>query len=210
MSKLLLKDLLKVGDVIQSYSFGKFEVISIESWDKVTIKFLDTGYETITQASNVRRARIKDHSVSNKQPIYDSESGIIYDKYGKPLSKINKSGYYVTTYKGKQILAHRLAWYLHYGVFPIGELDHINSNRADNRIVNLREVTRQQNMLNRLKGTNNTSGIKGVSKFRDKWIVRISINGKYKSFGIYEDIELAELVASEVRAKYHDEFANDG
>jgi hypothetical protein len=59
--------------------------------------------------------------------------------------------------------------------------------------------------------TNNTSGIKGVCwhKSTNRWYVQLQVNKKMKYLGIYEDIELAELVAIEARAKYHGEFARN-
>ena len=60
--------------------------------------------------------------------------------------------------------------------------------------------------------SSNTSGVKGVSWRRKskKWTVRVTVDGEYKSFGSYDDLELAELVAIEARNKYHKEFANHG
>jgi hypothetical protein len=91
-------------------------------------------------------------------------------------------------------------------------LDHIDGNRSNNKIENLRAATVSQNLQNSKTYKSNTSGIKGVSweKDRNKWKVQIMLRGKNKVIRNLEDLELAELVAIEVRNKYHGEYANHG
>jgi len=98
-----------------------------------------------------------------------------------------------------------------YGYLP-KYIDHINGQRDDNRIINIREVSNQQNSLNSKISKNNTSGIKGVywDKSRNKWTVRLSIDGKCKFFKRFNDLDLAKLVIEEVRNKYHGKYANHG
>jgi len=118
-------------------------------------------------------------------------------------------GYIYIGINRKSYKAHRLAWLYVYGYIPKNQIDHINGNKADNRLCNLREVTTYQNALNQKLAKNNTSGIKGISlcKKTNKWNVRITINGIRKSLGCFDDIELAELVIKEARDLYHGEFA---
>ena len=99
---------------------------------------------------------------------------------------------------------------LHHGYMP-PEIDHINGDRADNRIGNLRAVTRSQNQYNK-RPQRNASGYRGVSwhKKSGKWCVRIGINDKVKSMGYYDDIELADLVAQEARSKFYGQYAYQG
>jgi hypothetical protein len=122
-----------------------------------------------------------------------------------------KDGYIQIKVKNKLILSHRLAWIYMYGYLP-KYIDHINGQRDDNRIINIREVSNQQNSLNSKISKNNTSGIKGVywDKSRNKWTVRLSIDGKCKFFKRFDDIDLAKLVIEEVRNKYHGKYANHG
>jgi hypothetical protein len=104
--------------------------------------------------------------------------------------------------------AHRIIFLMHYGYLP-KIVDHINGKPQDNRIENLRVATHTENLRNSKISKNNTSGLKNVVwyKQRQKWGVRIIINKKSKSFGLYDDIELADLVAHEARNKYFGYFA---
>lgn len=106
------------------------------------------------------------------------------------------------TVKGKRYSAHRIAWAMHCGEWPSDTLmlDHKNLDPYDNRISNLRLATNQQNQFNR--------PAKNYTKLPDgKYRVGLTLDGKLVSFGRYVDEELAMLVASEARDKYHGEFA---
>lgn len=122
---------------------------------------------------------------------------------------ICKDGYARIKIAQKTMLMHRAVFLYHNGYIP-KYIDHIDGNRANNRIENLRPATQAQNNMNsRTRIDNRSSGRRGVTKHQrsGKWRVRCYIDGKEKSFGIYEDIELAELVAEEVRSLYYNEFA---
>lgn len=108
---------------------------------------------------------------------------------GKPaFTNINAKGYAQAKVWGNRYLAHRVAWVLHYGRPPEFWIDHINGNRCDNRICNLRDVNPTQNGYNRSKNRNNTSGVKGVSydKRHSKWKVRITMDGKCVNLGQFD------------------------
>ncbi len=130
---------------------------------------------------------------------------------GDTLNNPRPDGYITLGIKNNTYLAHRLAWLYVYGKFPKNNLDHINGNRADNRICNLREVTQSQNSMNRTKQSNNTSGIKGVTwdKQCNKWKAQIKYNGKVKNLGVFRNIEDAEAVVKEARIKFHNDYAKD-
>lgn len=107
--------------------------------------------------------------------------------------------------------AHRIIWCIHYGRTPLNDIDHIDGNRSNNRIVNLREVTRSQNLKNTCIRSDNTSGTIGVSfdKSRQKWKAYIEISGKTKLLGRFAD----QAVAIEVRKaaeRKHGYSANHG
>lgn len=118
-------------------------------------------------------------------------------------------GYLYHYMDGRNYPLHRLAILYVTGKMPINDVDHINMDRSDNRYENLRECSRSENMMNTKAHKDSRLGIKNVFYRPDtqKYSVRISVNGKYKSYGCYDDIELAELVAIEARNKFHGEYA---
>jgi hypothetical protein len=150
---------------------------------------------------------------------YDKDTGIFTWKIatsnrvyvGKEVSSKRNTGYISIGIKNKDYLVHRLAWLYVYGYLP-KYIDHINSIRADNRIENLREVTKTQNNQNSVIRKNNTSKVKNVAWHKQckKWHVSLCVNNKRISFGLYDDLDLASLVAQEARNKYHKEYANHG
>lgn len=109
------------------------------------------------------------------------------------ISCVGSSGYIIVGFKGRRYLAHRLIWLYAHGVMPDGEIDHINRNRQDNRISNLRDATSSENNLNRDILSNNTSGTIGVSwhKASCKWGAKLARNGVVKWLGLFESKDLA-------------------
>jgi hypothetical protein len=105
---------------------------------------------------------------------------------------------------------HRMIFLYHHGYLP-EVTDHIDGNRYNNRIENLREVTQQQNCLNRTHTAHSKSPYKNVywNKAANKWAVVMSVDGIRKYFGLFEDIDLADLVAQEARSKYHGAYARN-
>jgi len=149
---------------------------------------------------------------------YNPETGIFtYKKKrakctpGKIAGTYHVNGYTHIQLNRKIYKAHRLAWLYVYGHFP-QFIDHINCDRGDNRLCNLREVNIYQNNHNSKINKNNTSGIKGITwnKKAQKWCAQICANGKSIYLGLFNDIDLAELVVQEARIKYHGKYANHG
>lgn len=130
-------------------------------------------------------------------------------KKGNSAGSIRLDGYKKVGISGKTYLIHRLIYMLHYGNMP-DYVDHINGNRADNRIENLRAATKSQNCQNQKIPSNNKSGIKNVcwNKRLNKWCVQLKVKNKTLNIGYFKDLELAELVAIEARNKHHKEFAS--
>ena len=122
---------------------------------------------------------------------YDKETGILtHRKNGKPaFSTRQNTGHLHGGFMGKFYKAHRIAWALHYGYFPENDIDHINGIRDDNRIENLRDVTRSDNMMNAKKYSRNTSGKSGVSFNGNMWRVQTKVNGIWHraSFANFDD-----------------------
>lgn len=120
---------------------------------------------------------------------------------GTKAGTVTPRGYRMIQTLGKNMSAHRLAWALHYGLWPIGELDHINGDKDDNRIANLREVDRRENMRNRSMPKTNRSGHPGVifHSARGKWQASIRVDGKLHYLGIFDD--KADAVAARIEAE---------
>ena len=103
--------------------------------------------------------------------------------------------------------------YMHRRIAGAGQgeyVDHINGDRADNRIDDLLAANRSENQCNRSALSSNTSGYPGVSwhKKSGSWAVRLMKNGKTHALGYFKDLELAGLVSKEARAKFHGQFAH--
>ena len=127
---------------------------------------------------------------------------------GKIAGSEKSHNYKRIRFNGRTHYAHRLIFLYHHGYLP-NMIDHINGNKFDNRIENLRECNKSTNAINSCVSSRNTSGVKGVyfDKAISKWCATLTINGKNKFIGNFDDIELAELVVKEAREKYHGEFA---
>jgi len=129
---------------------------------------------------------------------------------GQEAGSIHQTGYRHVTWLGKVHKAHRLIFMLHHGYLP-PEVDHINGDRQDNRIENLRAANRSENQCNRPALASNTSGYPGVSwhKKSKAWCVRVMKNGKTVVQQYFKDLELAGLFAAEARSLYHGAYAKN-
>lgn len=128
-----------------------------------------------------------------------------------------KQGYWRGTIFYRPYLAHRVAWAIYYGEWPKGEIDHIDGIRSNNRITNLRSVTRQENMRNSAIHRDNTSGVCGVRKHRPsgKWHAQIGVGGRDVSLGYFTNIEDAAAARKSAEQHYgyhqnHGRAAIDG
>jgi len=147
---------------------------------------------------------------------YNPETGVLTWKKrrrynataGTECGSLHHTGYRYIRFGGVRPPAHHIAWALHYGRWPLRELDHINRVREDNRITNLREVTRSENSCNRSMRSDSTTKLQGVSwdKRDKKWKAHVCLNGK-TSAGYFTSLgEAAEWVRQK-RAELHGEFA---
>ena len=93
----------------------------------------------------------------------------------------------------KKYSAHRVIWLYYYGCWPKDQIDHINHDPTDNRIINLREASNTENQKNRTLNKNNTTGHTGVSWYEkeNKYRARIKINSKEIWLGSYDSLEEA-------------------
>lgn len=142
-------------------------------------------------------------------------NGRVHRKAGDVAGSFNKSlGYWqVSLHKdGHQttMYCHIIIWILHNGDIPTGYMvDHENISRKENKIVNLRLVTRKGNLRNASKSSRNTSGITGVFSNKTNWIANsVSLDGKHitKSFSIkkYGDAAAKEMAILAREAQIND------
>lgn len=112
---------------------------------------------------------------------------------GKPAGALSKKGYLLVGINGTRYLIHRVAWAIHYGVWPGDNIDHINGVKDDNRAANLRDVDHATNGLGLVRSRANTSGFTGVTWHRQvgKWKAQIVFKGKNHHLGLYADIDNA-------------------
>ena len=123
---------------------------------------------------------------------YDPNSGLINRADRKNSNgSLDKDGYLILKIKGSQFKAHRIAWYLYYDEMPSMEIDHINRNRTDNRICNLRLSDRKLNVNNIEYKPNPHTGVVGVyiDKFTKglKKIYTTRLNKKTYRFNSLEE-----------------------
>jgi len=124
--------------------------------------------------------------------LFDYKDGLLYRKSGKGgvekgcvAGYSRKNGYREVSVLGKKYYNHRLVYLYHYGYMPEGEVDHINRVPGDDRIENLREVSRYCNMRNINNTSANTSSVKGVhyNKINRTWVAQIRANNKTSHIG---------------------------
>jgi len=130
---------------------------------------------------------------------------------GDEVGCINTAGYKVVRIQKKLMFAHRVIWLMHYGSLP-KYIDHIDGNKLNNCISNLRAATPSQNSCNSKRKQSNLSGVKGVFFYKpnQKWSVQIMVNYKKLFYGYYVHKDIAETIAMLTRIKHHGEFANHG
>ena len=147
---------------------------------------------------------------------YDPETGIFRwkirrrgIKYHQPAGAPHNMGYRQIMVDKQNYLAHRLAWFMYYGEWPLRLIDHINGNKTDNRISNLRLADHSQNAASRPLGKTNTSGIKGVSwnAAKRKWQASISVNNRTIYLGRFDEIEDAAQAYKRAALSRQGEFA---
>ena len=97
---------------------------------------------------------------------------------------------------------------MHHGYIP-KQIDHIDRNRLNNKIENLRVCTQTENLYNTGVLSRNSTGIKGVNwhEASKKWMVRLNVQKKTLYLGVYESFDEAVAVSIEARNKHHGEFA---
>ena len=150
--------------------------------------------------------------------IFEYHDGSLYWKINVGLAVKNEkagfvgsAGYVRVGLLGKEYREHRLIYLYHHGHLP-EFVDHIDGNRLNNHIENLRQATRAENNRNSKINSKNVSGVKGVhwNKKANKWESYCGVNGKRHYLGIYTNKEDAIKVVKEFREIHHGEFFNHG
>lgn len=152
---------------------------------------------------------------------YDSETGVFRwtkrfsTKIPKDLSAgiVYPRGYIAIRVDGRRYQAHRLAWFYVHGVWPENDVDHINGEKGDNRIANLRLATRSENLSNRGPRLKPRKYQKGVYQIKTAgkvygYGVQIKSGDKRMKFGCYETPEEAHEMYCEAAVMLHGEFAS--
>ncbi len=132
---------------------------------------------------------------------YDPETGVFtrlvyassHATIGRAAGGLSSSGYIYIAIDGRKYQAHRLAWLYTHGCWPALEVDHINGVKFDNRISNLRDVSRTDNARNFLGPTkrNASSGVLGVTPCGDRWRAAVTVSRKRIHVGVFDTKEAA-------------------
>lgn len=131
-------------------------------------------------------------------------------RYPGAIAGSTESNNYLTIgINGKSYMAHRLAWLYVHGVPPKDQIDHINGDRSDNRIANLREANNFENRRNSKVRKDSKSGFKGVfwRAKKQKWMACIGYNYSQVHLGYFETAEEAHAAYCAASKKYHGRFA---
>jgi hypothetical protein len=123
---------------------------------------------------------------------------------GNPaLNCINGTGYKAGTIKGLRVPAHRVIWAMTFGAWPTEDIDHINGVRSDNRISNLRSVSRLENSKNRVaqESKSKIPGVMWVER-KKKWRARITVNGKRVDLGLHSTLDEAAIARKTAERHY--------
>lgn len=128
---------------------------------------------------------------------------------GRPVGSADGNGYLQTGWHGRRTRVHRLAFALHHGRWPVGEVDHINGDRSDNRACNLREATRAQNAANVPARCDSRAGVKGIrfDPRLGRWIAAITAGRRRMHIGVFDTAEAAHAAYVEAARQHHGEFA---
>lgn len=151
---------------------------------------------------------------------YNHETGVLtwkvsgagrFKRAGMEVGSRTKKGYLAVCLNGVMYQAHRIAYAIYTGEDIDGvQIDHINGNKSDNRIENLRKCSNSQNQMNRSSKKKDESKEKNVHwcNSKSRWVVKIRVAGKSIYIGSYSDVDDAACAARNARDKYHGEFSS--
>ncbi len=149
----------------------------------------------------------------NARYAADEKRGILLrrETFGSSLvgtqpKKRDKDGYLTLVFKGRQYFVHRVLWLLHKGTWPLAQIDHINGIRTDNRIANLRDVSRKTNLQNRRCRTQGRMDLPlGVVEDGPKrYRASVASNGAQLHVGTFATPQEAHAAYVQAKRKYHE------
>lgn len=220
----------KIGDIVSNSvainlfgkAYGTLSILALYLYNDYSLKLITLDGTSSLRLSNLYKVGSEIGTELTQELLkkfldYNPDTGIFTWKAryitnikvgsiaGGVQGTLPDKGYRVITLLGTNYSAHRLAWLYVYGNFPDKQIDHINHNRDDNRIANLREVSNHTNMKNKSKYTTNTTGYSGVEQHGNNWKARIGVNGTKVLLGVFRTIEeaIAARKAAEKLLTYH-------
>lgn len=152
------------------------------------------------------------YELANEVFAYDAEVGGLRWKIrpsniariGQMVGSNDGAGYIQFRFRGKRYRVHQIVWLLNKKRLASMMIDHIDGDRSNNKIENLREVSPTQNAQNRRAASRDSkSGLLGVSPYRRKWAAQIMANGKAHRLGIFNSSHEAKLAYDYAKARLH-------
>lgn len=161
------------------------------------------------QLSWDRLSAIVDYNVDTG--IFTNKVGTRNRRLGATAGGLRPDGYIAISIDSVRYLAHRLAWFYVHKTWPKDLIDHIDGNKSNNCISNLREATHSTNAQNTGVVSDNSTGFRGVTydTSRGKYLARICINGIEKNLGRFTTAEEASIVYTAAAKQHFGEFFNE-
>lgn len=158
-----------------------------------------------TEKPEVTQARLKELFVYKEGALWNKVTRNNHVKAGTPAGHKSDRGYINIRVDQRMYRAHRLIFLFHHGWLP-KLIDHIDCDRTNNRIENLRACTKSENGMNRAKSTSST-GFRNVYRNGEKFYVSLRKQGKTVHIGIFSSVKDAAVAAARARAEHYGEFA---
>lgn len=142
---------------------------------------------------------------NRKTGVFTRRVAVAQMKKGDICGTVRLDGYLVFSVDTKLYLVHRLAWFYAYGKWPVGSVDHVDGDKTNNRILNLRQATHSENNQNQIGARRHSkTGVRGVSKHASgKWLAQLVVGGKHYSLGLHETLDSARIAYEEARRRLH-------
>lgn len=169
----------------------------------------------MSEISEQAKLKACDATRARELLVYDPDTGSFCwrvsrgrARAGQVAGTVNPIGYRQINFDGQYHYAHRLAWLIAHGQMPEGMIDHVNGERDDNRLANLRIASRVLNQQNRRGAqANNKTGLLGVSfcKRTKRYRAQISAGGHVRSLGYHDTPEAASAAYQLAKRQFHPE-----